>query len=114
MRQRRQRMGLAAAALAVGLISTAVTTTITAHAASAGCQVTYTISSQWTGGFGANVAITNLGDPVTAWTLRWSFGAGQTVTQAWNATVTQSGSAVTAVNVSYNGSLATGGSTSFG
>ncbi len=38
----------------------------------------------------------------------------QTVTQAWNATVTSQGSAVTARNVSYNGSLAAGASTSFG
>jgi hypothetical protein len=35
-----------------------------ASAAAAGCGVTYTVTSQWTGGFGANVDITNLGDPV--------------------------------------------------
>ncbi|GAB3970382.1 endo-1,4-beta-xylanase [Actinoallomurus acanthiterrae] len=79
-----------------------------------GCSVKYAISSQWPGGFGANVSVTNLGDPVSSWTLTWSFGAGQQVTQAWNAGVTQNGAAVTAKNVSYNGSLATGGSTSFG
>ncbi len=79
-----------------------------------GCSVKYTVSSQWSGGFGANVSVTNLGDPVSSWTLTWSFGAGQQVTQAWNATVTQSGSNVTATSVSYNGSLGTGGSTSFG
>jgi hypothetical protein len=116
MRQRRLRTGFIAGLTTAGLvIATATLTGIsTAQAATAGCQVTYTISSQWTGGFGATVAIKNLGDPVSAWTLRWSFGTGQTVTQAWNATVTQSGSAVTATNVSYNGTLATGGSTSFG
>ncbi|GAB3837943.1 hypothetical protein GCM10029963_03450 [Micromonospora andamanensis] len=74
----------------------------------------YAVSSQWQGGFGANVTITNLGDPVTSWTLTWSFGAGQTVTQAWNTTLTQSGAAVTARNVSYNGSIPTNGTTSFG
>src|SRR3954453_14055616 len=84
------------------------------HAAAAGCQVTYAVSSQWGGGFGANVTVTNLGDPINGWTLRWSYAAGQTVTQAWNATVSQSGAAVTATNVSYNGSLATNGSASFG
>lgn len=51
---------------------------------------------------------------VSDWTLSWSFGAGQQVTQAWNATVTQSGSNVTAKNVSYSGSLGTGGSASLG
>ncbi|BCJ47902.1 alpha-N-arabinofuranosidase [Actinoplanes ianthinogenes] len=97
------------------LASTAVVAAMPpADAATAGCSVGYTISSQWQGGFGANVSITNLGDPLSSWTLTWSYGAGQTVTQAWNATVTQSGSAVTAKNVSYNGSVGTGASVSFG
>jgi hypothetical protein len=87
---------------------------MTAHAAAAGCQVTYRVANQWQGGFGAEVAVQNLGDPLTSWALRWSYTAGQSVTQAWNATVTQSGSQVTATNVSYNGSLATGASASFG
>jgi len=85
-----------------------------AGAAAAGCSVSYAVSSQWQGGFGANVTITNLGDPLSGWTLTWSYGAGQTVTQAWNTALTQSGPAVTAKNVSYNGSVATGGTVSFG
>ncbi|GIE92245.1 cellulose binding domain-containing protein [Actinoplanes regularis] len=109
----RTRVLVAVAAVAT-LGTTMAVTAQSASAAAAGCQVSYTISSQWSGGFGANVAVTNLGDPISGWTLRWSFGAGQAVTQAWNATVTQSGAAVTAVNVSYNGTLATGASTSFG
>ncbi|GIH61638.1 cellulose binding domain-containing protein [Microbispora siamensis] len=36
------------------------------------------------------------------------------MTQAWNATVTQSGAQVTARNVGYNGSLVTNASASFG
>jgi len=76
--------------------------------------VDYAVSSQWSGGFGASVAITNLGDPVTSWTLTWSYSAGQTVTQAWNTALTQSGAAVTAKNVSYNGAIPTNGSASFG
>jgi endo-1,4-beta-xylanase len=94
--------------------STTPTPTPTPTPGDGGCSVTYTVSSQWSGGFGANVNVTNLGDPVSSWTLTWSFGAGQQVTQAWNAAVTQSGSNVTAKSVSYNGSLGTGGSTSFG
>lgn len=105
---------LLAAAVAVGLGMALTATSMMASAAAVGCRVSYTISSQWQGGFGASVAITNLGDPVNGWTLRWSFGAGQTVTQAWNATVTQSGTAVTAVSMSYNSALATGASVSFG
>src|SRR3954469_9187361 len=96
------------------LASAAVGVALPAGAAAAGCSVNYAVSSQWQGGFGANVSITNLGDPLSSWALTWSYGAGQTVTQAWNTSLTQSGSAVTAKNVSYNGSVATNGTTSFG
>ncbi|MGC9665373.1 non-reducing end alpha-L-arabinofuranosidase family hydrolase [Planosporangium sp. 12N6] len=105
---------LAAAGVSLAVLGAAGTVTVAAHAAAAGCAVTYTVSSQWTDGFGANVNVTNLGDPVSGWTLTWSFGAGQAVTQAWNATVTQSGANVTARNASYNGNLGTNASTSFG
>jgi hypothetical protein len=83
-------------------------------AAAAGCSVTYRVSSQWPGGFGADVTITNLGDPLSSWSLAWTYAAGQTVTQAWNATVSQSGTQVTARNAGYNGSIATNGTASFG
>ncbi|GAA2912345.1 hypothetical protein Acy02nite_91460 [Actinoplanes cyaneus] len=85
-----------------------------ASAAAAGCSVNYTIASQWQGGFGANVSIKNLGDALSSWTLTWTYGAGQTVTQSWNTSLTQNGSSVTAKNVSYNGSIGTNGEVSFG
>ncbi|MGW0218608.1 cellulose binding domain-containing protein, partial [Micromonospora chokoriensis] len=99
---------------AVLLASTAVALAAPAGAAAAGCSVNYSVSSQWQGGFGANLVVTNLGDAVSSWTLTWSYSAGQTVTQAWNATVTQSGAAVTARNVSRNGTITTNGQVSFG
>lgn len=88
--------------------------TWSAQAASAGCQVTYAVTNQWTGGFGASVDIKNLGDAISNWTLTWSFTAGQTITQLWNGSYTQSGTTVTVTNASYNASLATGGTASFG
>src|SRR3954452_3096489 len=91
-------MGAAVAVAAAGGVATALPAS-----AATGCRVAYAVSSQWPGGFGANVTVTNLGDPVAAWTVVWSYSAGQQVTQAWNATVTQSGSQVTAKNVGYNG-----------
>ncbi|MET8323148.1 non-reducing end alpha-L-arabinofuranosidase family hydrolase [Micromonospora sp. NPDC005189] len=112
-RSRATNVGLASAGVAL-LVSTTVAVALPAGAAAAGCSVNYAVSSQWQGGFGANVSITNLGDPLTSWTLTWSYGAGQTVTQAWNTSLTQSGSAVTAKNVSYNGSVPTNGTVSFG
>src|SRR6185312_15233060 len=85
-----------------------------AQAAASGCTVSYTVSSQWPGGFGANVEVTNLGSAVSGWTLTWSFAAGQTITQLWNGSYTQSGAAVIVTNASYNGSLATGANATFG
>ncbi|MFI6260632.1 non-reducing end alpha-L-arabinofuranosidase family hydrolase [Micromonospora zamorensis] len=112
-RSRATNVGLVSAGVAL-LVSSTVVAALPAGAAAAGCSVTYAVSSQWQGGFGANVSVTNLGDPLTSWALTWSYSAGQTVTQAWNTSLTQSGSAVTATNVSYNGAVATNGTVSFG
>jgi hypothetical protein len=82
--------------------------------AAVSCRVDYAVASQWGGGFVANVTINNTGDALSSWTVTWSYAAGQQITSAWNAGVTQSGSAVTAKNVGYNGAIGSGGSTSFG
>jgi hypothetical protein len=111
---RLSRLRLLIAAALVGVPVAIGAASLAAHAAAPGCQVTYSVTSQWPGGFGADMRLTNLGDPVTSWTLTWSFGAGQQVTQAWNATVTQNGAQVSARNAGWNGSLATNGSASLG
>ncbi|MFC6594976.1 cellulose binding domain-containing protein [Kitasatospora paranensis] len=82
----------------------------------ASCEVTYAVSSQWGGGFGANVTVRNTGSTaVNGWTLRWAFADGQTVGSLWNGSWTQTGANVAVTNLSYNGALAAGGgSTSFG
>jgi hypothetical protein len=79
------------------------------------CAVTYKVTNQWAGGFQADVRIGNTGPSAwSGWSLSWSFANGQKVTQMWNAQHTQSGSAVTAKNVSWNGNVAAGSSVSFG
>ena len=82
--------------------------------AAAGCQVTYTVTNQWQGGFGANVDIKNLGDPINGWTLTFAFASGQTITQIWNGVHTQSGAQVSVTDAGYNEALATNATTSFG
>jgi hypothetical protein len=115
MLHRRRRTALCIfAASAAALAAAGVVISAGAAQAAIGCRVSYAVSAQWPGGFTANVTLTNVGDPLTSWAVTWSFSAGQTVTQAWNATVTQSGSSVRAANVGYNGNLATNASTSFG
>ncbi len=78
------------------------------------CRVTYTPNT-WQNGFTANVTVANpTSAAVNGWTLNWNFAGNQQITSAWNATVTQSGNAVTAKNVGFNGSIPPNGSQSFG
>ncbi len=80
-----------------------------------GCTVQYQTTSQWGGGFTANVVITNNGaSAINGWNLGFTFAGDQKITNAWNATTNQSGEAVTATNMSYNAAIAPGGGTSFG
>jgi hypothetical protein len=107
----RALLAAGAALIAGGLVT--ATAAVSARAAT-GCRATYNITSQWTGGFSANVSVTNLGSPVTSWTVTWAFPGSQQITQIWGATDTQSGANVTATNVSYDGSVATGATVGFG
>jgi len=68
------------AGLGVVALGATVLTALDASAA-AGCRVSYAVTNSWQGGFGASVAVTNLGDPVNGWTLGWTFPSGQTVTR---------------------------------
>ncbi|MFG1651451.1 cellulase family glycosylhydrolase [Micromonospora sp. NPDC049275] len=79
-----------------------------------GCTATYTVLNQWQGGFQAEVRVTAGATAIAGWTARWTLANGQSVTQSWNATVTSSGSTVTARNVDHNGRLAAGATASFG
>jgi len=112
----RSRTGRISAAVAAALLpgAGAILGANAAAGASTGCQATYTISSQWSGGFTASVSVTDLGGPVSSWTVGWTFPGSQQITQIWNATDTQSAENVVASNVAYNGSVTTGGSLNFG
>lgn len=91
-----------------------LTTTPTTPPPAGACQVGWTTNS-WNTGFTANVTVKNTStSPVSGWTLRFSFPSGQTVTQAWSSTVTQSGAQVTVTNAPWNGSIAPGASQVFG
>ncbi|MGW0083814.1 cellulose-binding domain-containing protein, partial [Streptomyces sp. NPDC003393] len=85
-----------------------------AGTSAAPCTVDYQVQNQWNTGFTAAVTITNNSAAKSSWSLKWSYAGDQKVTSGWNAKITQSGTAVTATNESYNGTLATGASTSFG
>ncbi|MFD5800945.1 MULTISPECIES: glycoside hydrolase family 6 protein [unclassified Streptomyces] len=104
---------------ALTLVAGASGTALAAHSASAGaaaaaCTVDYKVQNDWGSGFTAAVTVTNNGAATSNWSLGWTYAGSQKVTNGWNAKVSQSGAAVTAANESYNGTLATGGSASFG
>ncbi|MDG4773668.1 carbohydrate-binding domain-containing protein [Solwaraspora sp. WMMD792] len=79
-----------------------------------GCTATYSVVGQWQGGFQGDVRVTAGSSAIRGWRVTWTFANGQTISQSWNATINASGSAVTATNVSFNGSLGAGASTTFG
>lgn len=51
---------------------------------------------------------------VNSWTVNWTFPSGQTVSQIWSATHTQSGASVTARPLSWNAAIPTGQTVNFG
>ncbi|WP_213455019.1 cellulose-binding domain-containing protein [Rhizomonospora bruguierae] len=101
-----------AAMAAASLVGTGLIAAPAAQAAT-GCRITYTVN-EWTGGFTASVGVSGGDAAVNGWTVNWTYAGDQRITSAWNATVTQSGQAVTATNVAWNGSIPANGSTEFG
>ncbi|MFG3302725.1 PHB depolymerase family esterase [Micromonospora chersina] len=81
---------------------------------SGGCRVAYAVNA-WNTGLTASVTITNTAaTAVNGWSLAFTLPAGQTVTNGWNATYAPASGAVTARNVSYNGTIAPNGSVDIG
>lgn len=79
-----------------------------------GCAITYAVNS-WGTGFTATVTVKNTdANAVNGWTLGWAFRGAEKISNAWSATVTQTGTSVTAKDAGYNASIAPGGTTSFG
>lgn len=97
-----------------GTVATATANLVINQPAPGGCHVTYA-PNNWQGGFTANVTVAdNGGTAINGWTLTFTFPGDQEITNAWNATVTQTGASVTATNLSYNATISPGGSQTFG
>src|SRR5699024_1769966 len=92
----------------VSAASAAASATTQSGSSTGTCKVQYTANS-WNTGFTASVRVTNTGTAaLSGWTLGFTFANGQTVTQGWSAEWSQSGSAVTAKNAAWNGTLGAG------
>jgi len=117
MPKRLRRLACIAASvslLATGAGAGAATTAQQAAAATSPCTVAYSVTNSWPGGFQAGITITNNGAPTTSWTLAFTFPNDQQVSDGWDGTFTQNGQNLTVTSESWNGSLATGGSTTIG
>ncbi|MGX4689786.1 glycosyl hydrolase family 18 protein [Streptomyces sp. JNUCC 63] len=83
--------------------------------AATSATATYAKTQDWGSGFEGKWTVTNSGTTaISSWTIEWDFPSGTSVTSAWDADVTSSGTHWTAKNKSYNGTLAPGASVSFG
>ncbi|SBT37134.1 cellulase family glycosylhydrolase [Micromonospora auratinigra] len=81
---------------------------------SGGCTASYTIINSWQGGFQAEIKVTAGSAALNGWSTRWTFANGQTVSQSWSTTLTNSGATYTGRNVDYNARVGAGASTTFG
>ncbi|WP_250213914.1 glucuronyl esterase domain-containing protein [Acrocarpospora catenulata] len=98
-------------------VSNTVQITTQPGTSTGGCSAVATVQTQWNNGYVIQpLTITNTGtSTITGWTVTFTLPAGHTLTGSWNGTVTVSGQTVTVRNVSHNGTLAPGASTtSFG
>jgi endoglucanase len=75
----------------------------------------YSVVNSWSGGFQAQVVISNAGSGATSsWKASWTFPGGQTLASDWSGVFTQSGANVTVTNEPYNGSISPGSSVTIG
>jgi endoglucanase len=79
------------------------------------CRVSYS-SYGWFGGMTSSVSISNTGStPISGWRLTFTFvDAGQRLTNGWQAAWSQTGSTAAATNLTYNRTIAPGGSVTIG
>jgi cellulase/cellobiase CelA1 len=79
------------------------------------CAVGYVITARWQDGFTAEITLRNTSaSPVNGWTVGWTFGGDQAVTQMWRARLLRGTGSVRAVNEDYTAEIAPGGTVSFG
>ncbi|MEU2110643.1 glycoside hydrolase family 18 chitinase [Streptomyces sp. NPDC019507] len=83
--------------------------------AATSATATYAKVQDWGSGFEGKWTVKNTGTTsISSWTVEWDFPSGTSVTSAWDADVTGSGTHWTAKNKSWNGTLAPGATVSFG
>ncbi len=93
--------------------TTTTTTRTTTGGGGTGCTAVLAPPNTWDGGFVANVTVT-ANAALTGWRVTLNLPAGVSVANGWNGTFSGSSGTVQVSNMSYNGGLGAGGSTTFG
>ncbi|GAB3173213.1 endoglucanase [Micromonospora palomenae] len=89
--------------------------TPTTPAPTGGCTASYKQVNAWQGGFQGELTVKNTGTAaVNPWSVTWAWPSGVSLASGWNATVTQSGTTVTAAAPDWSRSLAAGASVTIG
>ena len=82
---------------------------------SSGCTAAYSVVNSWSGGFQAQVTVTNTGtSSLSGWQLAWTFPGDQKINSLWNGAYTQSGPQVGVTPATYNATIAPGSSVTVG
>lgn len=61
-----------------------------------------------------NATVYNSAAAINGWQVKWNLTSGSSVTDRWNAQISQAGTAVTAANLPYNATIPSGGAITFG
>ena len=80
------------------------------------CTATYAKTGEWNNGFQGGITVRNNSSSASlnGWTVTATFANGQTVTQSWDSTYSQSGNTVTFRNAGYNGTISPSGNRTLG
>jgi endoglucanase len=81
----------------------------TQAAAPFACHIAYTDYTDYQTGFTIGITISYTGpQPLTAWSLTWTYAGNQQIVQNWSSNYTQTGQQVTLTNAAWNGDIASG------
>jgi endoglucanase len=84
--------------------TTTTTTTTTTPPPSGSCRIAHRVVNSWSGGFTAEVSITNGGSALSSWAVEFS-APGVSVSNGWNGTWSAAGGKVRVTNAAWNGNL---------
>ncbi|WP_204745380.1 cellulase family glycosylhydrolase [Glycomyces paridis] len=72
------------------------------------CSASVSVANNWGSGWQGNVTVTATDGALDGWKLTWTWAGSTTITSSWNTTLTTSGANVTAQDVGWNGTVASG------